>query len=822
MTKIFNQPKIASINFPTGKIVFEKDTTERLDLNNSFALKSMQLLDNSDVIIKKMQLHTSYMESLPVNANIFPVFLNSLEGAYRLRLDSLSIQDRHSETNGKYLFEYDTQKLPNRYSKSVDYFGYYNGKNNTSFLPKTFFTPPQSQNPNLFSFQIGSANRSVNPDFTQASVLKKIIYPTGGYDEFTWENNFVGQFSGNDTSYRDNLIDKNDFYFTNDINLPDVTLQGSTYIKNLTIPPNVEGFIEFNITMTGCTTLPNLNNDDCHFELTIRGITDPDFLYHIHQTNFNIKAIDLPAGDYKIMAKSRVTIVDPNQQTGGGPLSMFGISVKWSYDPNPNERIYSGLRIKKIETFDREDALAFSKSYDYQYLDTTNNIYKSSGHAINFIDVLDENYFVGCTIVPHPHTTSTIGMGYKLTARSQAPMEFTKGSLVGYTKVKEIFDGGLKGYKEYTYSFVDKYIPTITVQQDALNLNYYAPVSGLVRITENFKRQVYCDWLRGNVKNEETFSSSNLKLKSKMHDYEVVNTKTVPYFGIETIRNDPFPVVGTMMNPCPCDNIRAEFYSSVTEHHRLKRVTETNYFDNGTNGVTLTKEYAYNALSQMSEERVFDNNQLDKTTKYYYPSDASMSGKPCVSQLIAKHMIGLPLVTETYRDTEKLSTQETVYKNWGTTNNPLLLPEVVNTSKGGGVSETRLRYQAYDSQGNPTQVRAEQGLITSYIWGYNKTQPIAKLDNATNTQIANTLGIPFQDINESHLSVINNLRSNGPYFNVPITTLTYKPLVGVTSVTDPKGQTTTYEYDSFGRLERVKDHQGNILSENEYHYRTQN
>ena len=51
-----------------------------------------------------------------------------------------------------------------------------------------------------------------------------------------------------------------------------------------------------------------------------------------------------------------------------------------------------------------------------------------------------------------------------------------------------------------------------------------------------------------------------------------------------------------------------------------------------------------------------------------------------------------------------------------------------------------------------------------------------------------------------------------------ITTLTYKPLLGVSTVTDPKGDTQTYHYDSFNRLQFVKDSNGNILSENTYHY----
>jgi YD repeat-containing protein len=55
-----------------------------------------------------------------------------------------------------------------------------------------------------------------------------------------------------------------------------------------------------------------------------------------------------------------------------------------------------------------------------------------------------------------------------------------------------------------------------------------------------------------------------------------------------------------------------------------------------------------------------------------------------------------------------------------------------------------------------------------------------------------------------------------------VTSYTYEPLVGITSMTDPRGYKTTYKYDEFNRLQYVKDAEGNILSENEYKYRTQN
>lgn len=55
--------------------------------------------------------------------------------------------------------------------------------------------------------------------------------------------------------------------------------------------------------------------------------------------------------------------------------------------------------------------------------------------------------------------------------------------------------------------------------------------------------------------------------------------------------------------------------------------------------------------------------------------------------------------------------------------------------------------------------------------------------------------------------------------NAQMTSYTYKPLIGVSSITDPSGRTTFYEYDSFGRLQYIKNHEGHYLQNFDYHYR---
>jgi YD repeat-containing protein len=51
------------------------------------------------------------------------------------------------------------------------------------------------------------------------------------------------------------------------------------------------------------------------------------------------------------------------------------------------------------------------------------------------------------------------------------------------------------------------------------------------------------------------------------------------------------------------------------------------------------------------------------------------------------------------------------------------------------------------------------------------------------------------------------------------TTYTYKPLIGIETITDPRGVKTTYEYDSFGRLQAIKDENDKTIENYKYHYK---
>lgn len=54
-----------------------------------------------------------------------------------------------------------------------------------------------------------------------------------------------------------------------------------------------------------------------------------------------------------------------------------------------------------------------------------------------------------------------------------------------------------------------------------------------------------------------------------------------------------------------------------------------------------------------------------------------------------------------------------------------------------------------------------------------------------------------------------------------MTSYTYEPMKGVTSVTDAANKSTIYEYDSLGRLKTVKNDRKEVLKSYEYHYKEQ-
>jgi YD repeat-containing protein len=206
--------------------------------------------------------------------------------------------------------------------------------------------------------------------------------------------------------------------------------------------------------------------------------------------------------------------------------------------------------------------------------------------------------------------------------------------------------------------------------------------------------------------------------------------------------------------------------------------------------------------------------------------------KNAIDELTIKNKIAQPIQTiisnkNLLGNITPISTQRVNFNNFGSysgTNSKIIKQNSISISKENLSLENKISFDYYDFFGNLKQYTPENGSPVAIIWGYDKTQPVAKIENLTYSSISPSLISAIETASGSTgtegqlLIELNNLRNSLPD-NAMATTYTYKPLIGVSTINDPKGHKITYTYDNANRLQYVKDKDGNILSENKYNYK---
>ncbi|MFC0317943.1 MULTISPECIES: RHS repeat domain-containing protein [Olivibacter] len=113
-------------------------------------------------------------------------------------------------------------------------------------------------------------------------------------------------------------------------------------------------------------------------------------------------------------------------------------------------------------------------------------------------------------------------------------------------------------------------------------------------------------------------------------------------------------------------------------------------------------------------------------------------------------------------------------------------------------------------------------------WVQGATRPTLKLGgtvNTASTAVSTYKGwtqyrLQFKGVTSVELSgavVVDEIRLHP--LEASMTTYTYDPLFGMTSVTDPSGRTVYYVYDGLGRLSESRDMEGKLLESYNYNYR---
>ncbi|WP_455612909.1 hypothetical protein [Bacteroides congonensis] len=248
---------------------------------------------------------------------------------------------------------------------------------------------------------------------------------------------------------------------------------------------------------------------------------------------------------------------------------------------------------------------------------------------------------------------------------------------------------------------------------------------------------------------------------------------------------------------------------------------ETVYDTTGSNPVAKATAYTYNAQMLLSAEETTTSRGIRKTT-YKYPSDFATT-EP-YKTMVAKHIMSPIVEKSQYQDNVFLQKEMMQYKKWGST---LFAPKLLQTQTNKQTSpDTHIQYLSYDTYGNPVEVLIDGIENRVYLWSYGGQYLVAEIRDATLQEVTDVLHyvLYVNSVDELSASMIPNERTlkDGSLHralpNAQVTTYTYKPLIGMTSSTDSSILTTTYEYDSFGRLAEIKDINGYVIKSYTYNY----
>lgn len=450
----------------------------------------------------------------------------------------------------------------------------------------------------------------------------------------------------------------------------------------------------------------------------------------------------------------------------------------------------AGLRIANVIDYNHDGQIA--KHTNYQYIGGKAISKRVLVKATSVKEFYDYEY--------NTHTTQILISTINNFVNNSPNAE---GAYIGYDKVITRSIGSYNNgriEKTYTNNENSCINPSNIFSYDAISYSN----------TNNFEN--------GKVLNEKIYDSNNTILLDKVNQYENVIFNQ-GFYGMSkqgngTAINDY--VNNGQYNYYYYPRTLCIFYPIKGKITRLKSKTVTEYFPTGS---SATKdEYFFDNKNNIIELKttLLPNTVLSRKLKTMTHSvNTSHLNKNLLNQIFYEQDI----INQNVREAREYIYEESS----GVTRLKEL--KILPKANPDPLQVVKIIYDLYDDKHNVIQFHRENQSNTCIIWGYNKSLPIAKIENCDYASLdANLIASIQSESNTGTEAVLinklNQLRDSLP--NSFVTTFTHIPLVGVSTITDSKADKVTYQYDLTGKLIKVFDKEGNTISENQYHYIPQN
>ncbi|NDW12047.1 hypothetical protein D0T50_03985 [Bacteroides sp. 214] len=500
--------------------------------------------------------------------------------------------------------------------------------------------------------------------------------------------------------------------------------------------------------------------------------------------------------------------------TGGKSIFDYESNYYWN---NNQVTPCGGLRIKSVENKTSTNGLSERKSFRYDmhtgsigYGVMPAHLYPPHGNSKNFINEtyvsahfkwFDPTGWIG----PYFYWDFTYA---SYLYSNVLPRQFNDfhSNIVYYNKVVEYIgtESVNEGYVEYTYSPV---IP---------NISQYNHTLTPLRANENNSRQfIYVlppkfGESQSQLQKKTVFNKHGQPLEESTYSYSCFNKGFLYDMPINRLWNYKlggyFPQGGDARDE---EIIQSDYhyqrdFAYINQEYRLGasrltgEVTKT-YTPGGIVTTSKTIEYDETYLLPIKETV---SASYDKTNSVGYKYPHHYNTEPYTS-MKARNILSPVIEKSIYEGNTFVEKAITNYKQWSA---GVFSPLSFQHQIGNGTLETRLNYE-YNS--NNQLIAASKDATQRVVYIRNAYhQPVAVIDQKTYTQVQTALGATLINriaasfvVSDADMAALANLRSTMP--DAMVTTYTYKPLVGVTSVTDPRGITTYYTYDAMGRLKEI-------------------
>lgn len=493
--------------------------------------------------------------------------------------------------------------------------------------------------------------------------------------------------------------------------------------------------------------------------------------YTSYNTNGVLTQIKYPTGGYTSLNFEKH---DFGKRVDNYSLDEIHMSPTFLND-NPPANIIGGLRIKRLENHDADNSLLSFKEY-YYVSDTVfpvnTNTAKKSGIYLHFPpyyrDILSREILIGST-------ANSFSKNYNISEPH-----------IAYSNILE-YNGDEMGYKCYSFTDYEDY-PDIDDRNFNTSSIESSPllIAGMNKLSSSSRK-------RGLLKETKYFNKNRFPVGYEKFQFADPNAPEILsdyVIGVYSIENGAVAM-------------KIALNKLLLMGKELKT---------GNNSPIKTTSFEYNDYNLLNKETLRNSNGKQTVDSTVYACDKTGGVYDLMKTL---NLISYPVELVTKVNGSETEKQLNVYKSNG--------KDIAEryTSLGGNTLQKMVTYDLYDERGRLLQATDKNGIVSSYIWRDDLLQtihyPVAEIVNATyNTveqMINDFLLVETASIDYNNIGI---LREKIP--SAFITTYTYKPLVGIETVTDPRGLTTRYEYDVFNRLKCIWGPDGKIIQQYDYHY----